>query len=306
MKNKPIKPFLKWAGGKGQLITDITKHLPNNLSRGFNYFEPFLGSGAVFIFLSQRYNINKAFINEINPEVYLCFQSIKFFVDNVITKLAEYATAYKKMPIKRKEAFYYHIRNKYNRTRNRVDFSKPDKDTWPERTAMTIFLNKTCFNGLFRVNKNGDFNVPYGRYSNPAIFDERNLKEISRLLKNTKITNLDFEKALDSVNNNSFVYFDPPYRPLNKTACFTSYSINVFDDNEQARLANTIHRLTKRRIKVMMSNSDPKNSNMEDDFFDKLYPTNKFRHIRVKASRSINCNGAKRGKIFELLVTNYA
>ena len=166
-----------------------------------------------------------------------------------------------------------------------------------------IFLNKTCFNGLCRVNKKGLFNVPMGAYKNPLICDEKNLRAVSEKLQNVKIVCGDYRKSAEFIDEHTFVYFDPPYRPLTETASFTAYTENLFNDEEQIELAEFVESMHKKGAKVVVSNSDPKNSNTEDDFFDKIYSAHKIK--RVEATRMINCNSEARGKIKELLISNF-
>lgn len=172
-----------------------------------------------------------------------------------------------------------------------------------EKAALMIFLNKTCFNGLFRVNKKGLFNVPMGAYKNPLICDEENLKAVSDGLKKVTVVYGDYRESAYFIDENTFVYFDPPYRPITDTASFTAYTENLFDDEKQIELAHFVDDMDKKGAKIVISNSDPKNSNTEDDFFDNIYSAHKIK--RVEATRMINCNGEARGKIKELLISNF-
>lgn len=301
------RPFLKWAGGKGQLLEQFKFRFPQELNgKGVIkcYYEPFLGSGAVFFWVMQNCKIEKAYINEFNPEIYLCYVTIRKDVKRVIKYLKALDKEYLKLNSAAREEFYYQIRNKYNQTRVNIDFKKYCAKSYSERAAMTIFLNRTCFNGLYRVNSKGDFNVPSGRYKKPTICDIQNLKNVSKVLKDVKITNKDFSIIQKHIKERSFVYFDPPYRPLNRTSSFTSYSNNEFNDREQERLADVFKKLNEiNNVKIMLSNSDPKNENKEDNFFERLYDG--FRIERLKARRMINCDASKRGVINEILVMNY-
>ena len=263
-----------------------------------------MGSGALYFWIIQRYKIKKAFLNELNPEVCLCYMAIQRDVEAVIDSLKRMEARYKRLKEAGRKRFYYLIRSKYNISRKSIDFSKYDSRTFPCRAAKTIFLNRTCFNGLYRVNSTGDFNVPFGRYKDPKICDEANLRAVNRALQNATITNKDFSIVERQAKNNSFIYFDPPYRPLNKTSNFTSYSQNEFDDREQGRLAKTFRKLDEsHRAKMMLSNADPKNVDKNDDFFDQLYSG--FHIERLRAKRMINCQAEKRGQINEILVMNY-
>ncbi len=268
------------------------------------YYEPFLGSGAVFFWVMQNCKIERAYINEFNPEIYLCYVAIQKNVEKVINYLKALEKKYHGQDSVSQEALYYRIRNKYNQTRKNVNFKKYSANKHPERAAMTIFLNRTCFNGLYRVNSSGGFNVPFGRYKNPTICDVQNLRAVSRILKKVLITNNDFAVIQKQIKQHSFVYFDPPYRPLSRTSNFTSYSNNEFNDEEQQRLATIFKRLAEiNGVRVMLSNSDPKNENEDDNFFERLYAG--FRIERLKARRMINCDASKRGEINEILVMNY-
>ncbi|HAZ11082.1 MAG TPA: modification methylase [Candidatus Omnitrophica bacterium] len=305
--NIQARPFLKWAGGKGQLLEQFQFRFPQELNgKGIikQYYEPFLGSGAVFFWVMQNCKIKKAYINEFNPEIYLCYVAIQKNVERVINYLKTLEKKYHGLDSANQESFYYRIRNKYNQTRQRVNYKKYSTKECSERAAMVIFLNRTCFNGLYRVNSKGDFNVPFGRYKNPTICNIKNLRAVSSVLKNVIITNDDFAIVQKQVKQRSFVYFDPPYRPLNKTSSFTSYSNNNFDDKEQERLAAVFKKLSQiDGVRIMLSNSDPKNEDKEDNFFEQLYSD--FKIERLKARRMINCNALKRGEINELLVMNY-
>jgi len=203
---------------------------------------------------------------------------------------------------KKREEFYYEVRDTFNQKLPEINFRNYSSD-WVERAALIIFLNRTCYNGLFRVNRKGEFNVPFGRYKNPDILNEDNLKDVATLLKTTKILLGDFTQCRKFVDDHTFVYFDPPYRPLNQTSSFTSYSKNGFYDKDQVRLVEFFKELDKKGAKVMLSNSDPKNENPDDTFFDDLFSD--YYIERVPAKRMINCNGARRGNINELIITNY-
>ena len=300
-KNFTAKPFLKWAGGKGQLIEQLRARIPESIKRSGiieKYIEPFVGGGAVFFWLAQEYRIKKAYLYDINQEIILAYQTIKQDVEILIHELGKLQKEYLKRGDVDREDFYYDRRHEYN------GFIKSEyKNNIVRRTALIVFLNKTCFNGLFRVNSQGLFNVPFGRYSNPTICDVENLLTVSKLLQSAEIRCADFSKCIDKVDNQSLVYLDPPYRPISATANFTNYSNRVFDDTEQKRLKQVIDTLNKKSAFVMLSNSDPKNNDPKDNFFDVLYQ--KYNVNRLKASRMINCNAERRGLISEILVTNY-
>lgn len=307
IKNNSVRPFLKWAGGKGQLLNQFQTYFPKELNgKGIikHYYEPFLGSGAVFFWVKQNCKLKDAFINEFNPEIYLCYAAIQNSVEKVIKSLRALEKKYYSFDNVAQEELYYEIRHKYNATRKNVDFKHSQVKNYLNRAASTIFLNRTCFNGLYRVNSKGDFNVPFGRYENPTICNDDNLRAVSELLQGAVITNDDFGVVERQIKTSSFVYFDPPYRPLNKTSSFTSYSANEFNDSEQQRLSTVFKKLNNiNGVKLMLSNSDPKNEDKDDNFFDKLYKD--FRIERLKARRIINCDASKRSEINEILVMNY-
>jgi len=297
---RQVRPFLKWAGGKGQLIDQIAPHLPPALKTGRikKYFEPFLGGGALFFWLSEQYDFESAYLYEINPAVNLCYQVIQKNIGKLIKELNQLELEYFSSSEKGKEKLFYDKREEFN-----VFLRRKASNSVVRRTALLIFLNKTCFNGLYRVNSQGEFNVPFGRYKNPTICNEDNLYAVSELLQKAEIFSGDFAQCLEYADNESFVYFDPPYRPISTTASFTSYSKDIFDDQEQKRLRKVYGELDKKDACVMLSNSDPKNVNPNDNFFDDLYRG--YRIDRLNATRLINCNAERRGVITEILVMNY-
>ena len=290
------RPFLKWAGGKGQLINTFDGMFPKELINGEieTYIEPFVGGGAVLFHILQNYNIKKAYINDINKELINCYRCIKVNVENVIKQLEILEQEY--FDSDNRTEYYYQVRNRYNEIKlnGHEDY---------EKCADFIFLNRTCFNGLYRVNKEGKFNVPHGKYKNPLICDKENLKLCSNLLQTVEISFGSYEKVLDKADNKTFVYFDPPYRPLLEKNSFVSYDKNGFDDNDQKLLAKRYAELNDKNCLLMLSNSDPKNTNENDNFFDDLYKG--FQIERVYAKRMINCQANKRGDITEIVVMNY-
>jgi DNA adenine methylase len=299
------RPFLKWAGGKTQLLEQFEAFYPEELRKGLihTYVEPFVGSGAVFFTIAQKYRIRAAYLSDVNDELILAYLAIQRAPETLIEALYALSKKYSRLSELKKEAFFYQVRETYNREKNKINFHKFN-DTWLSRTAQMIFLNRTCYNGLYRSNRKGHFNVPFGRYANPRILDERNIRAVSNLLQIAEIRAADFEKCLNYVANSSFVYFDPPYRPISKTSSFTSYSKDSFDENEQIRLALFFARLSSEiKPKIMLSNSDPSNHSHHDDFFARNY--RQFYIYSVNAKRMINCVGEKRGTIRELVITNY-
>jgi len=301
IKNRRVllKPFVKWAGGKGQLISQIRKTYPKSLGVSFNkYAEPFIGGGAVLFDILSNYYMDKVYISDINAELINAYKIIRDNVNALVAELQNMQDSYIPLDMEKRKEVYYEKRDRFNYLK-----INGNESVNIEKAALFIFLNKTCFNGLFRVNKSGLFNVPIGSYKNPMICDSENLKNISGVLQNVTIACEDYRKSTDFIDNRTFVYFDPPYRPITETARFTAYTENLFDDRRQIELAEFIESMGKRNAKIVISNSDPKNSNTEDDFFDKLYQRLNIR--RVEATRMINCNSELRGKISELLITNF-
>ncbi|MDI9476857.1 MAG: DNA adenine methylase [Natronincolaceae bacterium] len=295
MNNIKVSPFLKWAGGKRQLLPVINDNLPPELKSGKinKYIEPFVGGGAVLFDLLQKYKFKEVIINDYNENLINLYKAIKNDANLIINNLGLISDEYLQLGEEHRKEYYYFIREAFNNA----------SDDSIEKSVYFLFLNKTCFNGLYRVNSKNQFNVPHGRYKNPTILDKDGLINISKILSNVKITHGDFANVEQYVDDSTFVYLDPPYRPLNNTSSFTSYSNNGFDDNEQIRLANFFDILNGKKAKLMLSNSDPKNTDADDIFFDDLYE--KYNITRVEAKRAINSNPDGRGKLTELLITNY-
>ena len=291
-----LKPFVKWVGGKGQLIDEIEKMFPADGKKVLTkYAEPMVGGGALFFSMLSRYKFEELYISDINPELINAYSVIKQNVEALIERLNEMQMAFLPLEDNGRKYYYYNIRDKFNMV-------ELNDSTSVEKAAYFIFLNKTCFNGLYRVNRKGLFNVPMGSYKNPTICDEENLRNIHYALQNVTIVCGDYTLSKEFIDNNTFVYLDPPYRPISETSAFTAYNSDVFDDNEQIRLAKFIDEINDIGAKIVLSNSDPKNVNPEDDFFDDLYKS--YRIHRVAATRMINSNAEKRGKINELLICN--
>jgi DNA adenine methylase len=294
------KPFLKWAGGKGQLLPEIKRRLPKELKNGQidTYIEPFVGGGAVFFFVAQHYeNLKHFYLFDVNEDLINCYKALANDLQKVILELRKIAEVFLPMTNSERKGFYLEIRDKFNE-------EKASK-FGPTTAAELIFLNKTCFNGLYRVNRNNQFNVPFGDYNPPKICDAENLQAVSQILKEAKIVCGNFEACEKYVDSTTFVYLDPPYRPISKTASFTSYSKDSFSEKDQIRLAEFCQRINKKGGYFLLSNSDPKNEDESDDFFERHYNNPEFTINRVKASRAINCKASGRGKINELLITNY-
>ena len=299
------KPFLKWAGGKTQLIKEIESILPDTFTKNKkvkSYFEPFVGGGAIFFYLASNYNIKEAFLYDINKELILTYNAIKNDHSELINHLDDLENNFLPKDHDKRKEYFLSIRKKFNSDLENFNFDNYSKKHII-RAAYTIFLNKTCFNGLFRLNKKGEFNVPMGRYKNPTICDDKNIKNVSKALKIAKIFNTSFLESEKLIDDESLVYIDPPYRPLNKTSHFTSYSENEFNDDNQIELAHYFDRISKKGAIAILSNSDPKNEDESDNFFDDLYKN--YDIARVKAKRFINRDADKRGAINEILVKNY-
>ncbi len=276
-RNDLLQPFLKWAGGKRQLVSKIRDYIPRRFEL---YFEPFVGAGAVLFDLQPH----TALINDANRELINCYRVIKRDPAGLIAHVRQHRNT---------KTYFYNLRW--------LDRDPSFKKLSPiERASRIIFLNKTCYNGLFRVNSQGHFNVPFGNYSNPVIVDEVVIRAVSRYLTGAhiEISNDDFEAALSGASRGDFVYLDPPYDPLSDTASFTGYNLNSFGRDEQRRLKAVCDDLTGRKCKVLLSNSDT-------EFIRELYgDTSRYTIVEVAASRNINSVATARGKISELLIFN--
>jgi len=293
--HKKAKPFIKWVGGKTQLIESIEKTLPENFARlnDVTYIEPFVGGGAVLFWILQQYpNISSAIINDINPDLTTAYKAIKENPAELVKCLQIIQDEYLALDEDKRRDYYLIKRERFNT--KALDSI--------ENSALFIFLNRTCFNGLYRVNSKGLFNVPFGRYVNPKICDEQTIFADNELLQRVEILTGDFEETLKYSTNNSLFYFDPPYKPLSDTSSFNSYSKEDFDDFEQLRLSNFCKEVDRLGHAFILSNSDVKGKNPNDDFFDDLY--RQFTIKRVYATRMVNANAEKRGKLTELLISN--
>jgi DNA adenine methylase len=273
------RPFLKWAGGKAKLVPQLEKLYPKNFN---DYFEPFFGGGAVFFSMQLHANTH---INDINDTLMDAYAHIRDEVELVIRKLKILESAYKQLSPEQRQLFFYEQRTKFNNSRSGT-----------ERTVLLIFLNKTCFNGLYRENSKGEFNVPFGKYTNPTICDAENLRAVAEKLQLTSITCTGYKKAVSTAKSGDFVYFDPPYAPLSETSSFTAYHEDGFNSKDQAELRNLFIELDKRGCHIMLSNSAA-------PLIKELYKN--YRQIEVRAARNINAKAAGRGKITEIVVLNY-
>lgn len=297
MTKTKAKPFLKWAGGKTQLLPTIESFLPESFrkEKEVTYIEPFVGGGAMLFFMLQNYpNIKRAIVNDINPHLVKTYTVIRDTPYALIDSLKGIQENYRLLDgYDAQKDFYLQIRNRFN-TEALSDI---------EEASYMIFMNRTCFNGLYRENSKGSFNVPFGRYLNPVICDDATIVSDSELLQKVEILNGDFAKTGSHVSGYTFFYFDPPYRPLDATSSFNSYVKEVFDDNEQKRLKDFYADLSSGGCLEILSNSDGKGRNEDDCFFDELYKD--FIIERVNAKRCINANPSKRGTLTELLIRNY-
>ncbi len=295
--NTKAKPFIKWVGGKGQLIEQLEAKLPADFDNWDNatYIEPFIGGGAMLFYMLQQHpNIKRAVINDINPDLITCYRTVRDNVELLIPALRDIQAEYHALSdMEAKREMFMAVRQSYN-----------EKNLDPiENTVKFFFLNRTCFNGLYRVNKRGLYNVPWGKYIQPQICDEYTLRTDSELLKRVEILEGDFEDTLSYAQGNTLFYFDPPYRPLSDTSSFNDYTKDAFNDDSQVRLKEFCDHVNVDGHCFMLSNSDCKGKNEADNFFEVLYAN--YYIDRVMASRNVNANGAKRGKISELLIRNY-
>lgn len=288
-----VKPFIKWAGGKSQLIDVIREKYPKEIKK---YCEPFVGGGAVLLDVLKNYQPEEVMINDINPELTNVYIQIRDNVSDVIDILAKMQAEFWDMDSEERKKYYVNARSIFN------ELIKSKSQT-VEKAALFIFLNKTCFNGLYRVNSKGLYNVPMGSYKKPPICDEENLRLVSELLKKVEIRCGDYSQCKDFIDENTFVYIDPPYRPLSETSSFNSYAKTEFGDKQQIELGKFIEMISDKGTCVIASNSDPKNTDEDDNFFDEIY--HRFIISRIKATRMINSKGSGRGSISELLICNY-
>ena len=296
-KMTKAKPFIKWVGGKGQLIEQLEALLPADFTERKNvtYIEPFVGGGAMLFYMLQTYpNIKSAVINDINPDLTLCYQVVRDNPTELINSLKDIQTQYHALKTEEeRKTFFLEQRDRFNiKSLNAI-----------ENCTLFFFLNRTCFNGLYRVNKSGKFNVPFGKYITPTICDAATIYADSKLLQKVEIMTGDFEQTFDKIKGNTFFYFDPPYRPLSNTSSFNDYTKEDFNDDAQIRLKLFCDRLNEIGVNFMLSNSDCLGKNGTDRFFDDLFINYKIE--RVWASRNINSVASKRGKLTEIVISNY-
>ena len=299
------KPFIKWAGGKQSLLPQLLSLTPFGSPTKqvgiTKYAEPFLGGGAMFFHLAQHYHLEKAYLSDLNPNLILTYRVIKNEIEGFYQEYKDFNEQYLAKDSDQRREFFLNTREAYNVVPF-LDYVR-GSNYCLKRAAQFIYLNKSCFNGLHRVNKKGLFNVPMGSYSNPTIFDWENLSKTSKVLAIARINHGGYRSYSDCFDENTFVYLDPPYRPLSPTAQFNSYTEGGFTDDSQEELARFYRLLDKRGVKVMLSNSDPRNHDPSDTFFDDLYAG--FNIHRIQAKRSINSKRDRRGYLSEIVVTNY-
>jgi DNA adenine methylase len=299
------RPFLKWAGGKRQLLETIDQHLPEGVRDGTitRFVEPFVGGGAVFFHIRQRYYVEEFHISDFNPDLANAYVVIRDALEGLLGALQPIADEYLPLEHEQRAEVFYRTRDEYNASRECLESDEVGEGR-VLRAAQTIFLNRTCFNGLYRVNSKGDYNVPHGRYRNPPIRDTENLASVSHALQGVQVSCGSYEICEPHVDSSTFVYLDPPYRPLPNTPSFTDYAQkSTFGDEDQRTLAAFYAEMHERGASLMLSNSDPRNTDPEDGFFDELYAA--FGIRRVEAIRAISSDGGGRGAITEILVTNY-
>lgn len=299
---KPLfaHPFLKWAGGKSRSLAEIAAHYPAHLGGEITrYAEPFVGGGAVLFHVLSHYHIEQAYLSDTNPELINVYRVVQRHAPQLIQRLEQFSAQYLPLEAAARKLYYYEKRNQFNAGPFCAPSSPPDL----ERAALFIFLNRTCFNGLYRVNRKGKFNVPIGRYRAPEIVNAPLLRAASAALEHVELVCGSYAQSADFIDANTFVYLDPPYRPLSPTSSFTAYTQDAFDDDSQRALADFFAAMADRGARLLLSNSDPKNSDPNDTFFDELYAP--FHIHRLRVGRAISAKGNGRGKVSELLISNY-
>jgi DNA adenine methylase len=298
------KPFVKWVGGKTQLLPHLSKIIQSIYPTGDidSYVEPFIGGGALFFWLKSFMNINLAVIADINEDLVLAYEVVQQYPSSLINNLRQLEQNYQELNSTEREVMYYDIRRTFNIDKVDFNYSLKEPKKWSIRAAYLIFLNKTCFNGLFRQNSKGEFNVPFGKYKNPKICDEQNIINCSNALKGVKIVCGDFESTEKYMVENSLIYLDPPYKPISSTSSFTKYHKNDFNDAQQMRLARYCHRIDLLGAKIILSNSDPSSADNHNNFFDELYKN--FDIDRVNVMRMVSARASSRSKVKELIIKN--
>lgn len=297
------KPFVKWAGGKRQLLPVIESNLPEGLGDSITrYCEPFIGGGALLFHLLGKHNFKEVYISDMNTGLITVYYQIRDNLEELIIELGKLRDEYYSLPdLDAKAEYYYDHRKNYNLlAKDGVVVGEHEKIVL---ASLFIFINKTNFNGVYRVNRKGEFNIAFGKNESPAILDEENLRAVSKDLQSIHIHHGSYQDAEEWIDENTFVYLDPPYRPLNLSANFNSYMSSGFNDEDQAELSDWVQKQSGRGAKLMLSNSDPKNFNPDDNFFDDLYSWATIQ--RVSARRNVSPDASTRGKMNEILVTTY-
>lgn len=299
MQNKKLKPILKWAGGKKQLLADISQAYPAEFGKTIRrYAEPFVGGGAVLFDVLSKFELDEVYIGDINAELINVYLMTRDYPEQLIEVLDEYQQDYLSLePLERKK-YYYDRRDEFNQL-----ILQGKSNDGILSAALFIFLNRTCFNGLYRANRQGLFNVPQGNHSTPLICNTCNIRAVSKALSRVQIACGDYKQSRNFIARNTLVYLDPPYRPLKGRANFISYTKTEFDDICQRELAEFVKEIDKLGALIILSNSDPKNVDPHDDFFDDLYAD--YNRQRIDAKRKINRIAAERGYIKELLIKNF-
>lgn len=299
MQQKNLKPILKWAGGKTQLLAEISHAYPDGFGNTIRrYAEPFVGGGAVLFDILSKYELDEIYISDINAELINMYLIVRDQVEDLITILTGYHSEYLALDGEGRKQYYYSKRDEFNKL-----ITTGESRSGATSAALFIFLNRTCFNGLYRANKNGLFNVPMGDQANPLICNEENIRAVSEALAKVQIVCSDYSASKTFIDKHTLVYLDPPYRPLKGRDSFISYTETEFDDSCQRALAGFIEEMDAKGAYIILSNSDPKNVDPEDDFFEDLYADYDIQ--RIDAKRKINRNADHRGYITELLIKNY-
>lgn len=299
MSQKDLKPILKWAGGKAQLLDEISNIYPTSLGITIRrYVEPFVGGGAVLFDVLSKYNLEEVYISDINAELINLYKIVRDQPNDLIFLLNTYQNEYWPLDEEKRKIYYYNKRAEFNTL---IANQKSTQGIYS--AALFVFLNRTCFNGLYRANKQGLFNVPKGNQKNPLICNEKNILAVSTALKNVNIVCDDYSASKQYIDKNTLVYLDPPYRPLKGRNSFISYTEKEFNDDSQYELSKFIEEINSMGAYIIMSNSDPKNIDHEDEFFDEMYAN--YDINRILAKRRINRNAEERGYITELLIKNY-
>lgn len=299
MQQKNLKPILKWAGGKTQLLAEISHAYPDGFGDKIKrYAEPFVGGGAVLFDILSKYELDDIYISDINAELINMYLIVRDQVEDLITILTGYQSEYLALDGDARKQYYYSKRDEFNKL-----ITTGESRSGATSAALFIFLNRTCFNGLYRANKNGLFNVPMGDQAHPLICNEENIRAVSEALAKVQIVCSDYSASKAFIDKHTLVYLDPPYRPLKGRDSFISYTETEFDDSCQRALAGFIEEIDAKGAYIILSNSDPKNVDPEDDFFEDLYADYDIQ--RIDAKRKINRNADHRGYITELLIKNY-